>query len=440
MKKSLRESNIELLRIFCTLMIIASHFLGIGHVSQKEPFLYLFIYQMLSSLSRVACSVFIIICAWFSIDKPFDISKIFHVWLVTVMFMIPFVFGGHHYKLYAKDLNILLYSMMPISYGYGASWFSSVYIVLMLFSPFLNYLLRHMERGKLKIFVISYICTLSIFGTIFHENGKYGLELVAFVFIYLLTGYIKKYGIYKGSMPKSREAISIFFVSWLGITALMSIGIHRAGNPICDEIYRYGYFYYGYFQTIPNLLCAFSLFFVFYNLTIKRNAIINRLASASFGIIIFHNIPEWNSYFYTNILYCTWHARNLKDLSLLLYSFLGIMVIFIMGFFFETIRGAISDFLIEKRAWYRTICICINKYYSGDWEIDTKMSVTIALPIVFYCITIHFVFWMKSNGIETIKVIPFLGLGVGCIVISVSKMYKCMRRLLLSESDARKSM
>ena len=423
MVKKNRESNIEMLRILCTLLIISSHFLGIGHISQKDSCFYLMVNTMMSDLSRVACTVFIIISAWFSLDKSTNISKVFHVWLTTIMYMVPLTIIGHHYNLFAEDMYVVKCSFLPVSYGYGAAWFTSVYIVLMLISPLLNYILQNVQRNIMKFYLFTYFCAFSLFATIFHENGKYALELVAFSFVYLLTGYIKKYKVVNERFLSTKYACIMFMCSWLFISALMTMGTYFSGNVFYDEMFKFGNFYYGYFQTIPNLICAFSLFFIFLNFKIRNRQIINKLASLSFGIIIFHNVPGWNEFFYSSLLSCTWHARHLKDIKLLIYAGVGILVIYIVGCVVEILRKSVCNLLIENRKWYRDICYYINMCYSGEVEIDYLTGSVIALVLVVYLLTIYSVFWNLENGSVMATVLSTF-LGSVFLVISVVILYR----------------
>ena len=72
---TVRSSNLELLRIFCILAIISDHFVGQSGVVEGTTLGLRFFYCALNSLSRVGASVFIIISAWFSVDKPFRMKK-----------------------------------------------------------------------------------------------------------------------------------------------------------------------------------------------------------------------------------------------------------------------------------------------------------------------------------------------------------------------------
>ena len=87
--KSIRNSNLELLRILCILAIIGDHFTGQSGIVEWGGIGTNFFYCAVTSMSRVACSVFVIISAWFLVDKPFNIKKVIHIWLTVIMFTIP---------------------------------------------------------------------------------------------------------------------------------------------------------------------------------------------------------------------------------------------------------------------------------------------------------------------------------------------------------------
>ena len=109
MKKE-RSSNLELLRIFCILAIISDHFVqqsGIAAEGDINVF-----YCVMTSLSRVSCSVFIIISAWFLIDMPFRFKRVLHTWLTVIMFTVPIMLYCMHIGL-ATKAN-LYYAFLPI--------------------------------------------------------------------------------------------------------------------------------------------------------------------------------------------------------------------------------------------------------------------------------------------------------------------------------------
>lgn len=87
--RTIRQSNLELLRILCIIFIIGDHFVGQSGVIETSNLVLSFFYCAVTSLSRVACSVFIIISAWFSTEKPFRIKRVIHTWLTVIMYTVP---------------------------------------------------------------------------------------------------------------------------------------------------------------------------------------------------------------------------------------------------------------------------------------------------------------------------------------------------------------
>ena len=88
MKKE-RESNLELLRVLCIICIISMHFVYQSGIAEYSTLFESFFYTSLTSLARVACSIFIIISAWFSIEQKFNVRRILTVWFTVIMYTIP---------------------------------------------------------------------------------------------------------------------------------------------------------------------------------------------------------------------------------------------------------------------------------------------------------------------------------------------------------------
>ena len=82
MKK--RQSNLEMLRILMAMSIIAYHM-----IAQSDAFAYVSGANFYFSLAfhgggRLACSVFVLIGAYFLTDKPFRTKRFLRLWLKTV--------------------------------------------------------------------------------------------------------------------------------------------------------------------------------------------------------------------------------------------------------------------------------------------------------------------------------------------------------------------
>ena len=87
-----------------------------------------------------------------------------------------------------------------------------------------------------------------------------------------------------------------------------------AGKMICFQRQDFsGLFYYGYrilncwlidYKQIPNLVCAFCVFFFFITARPGKNRLINWLAGGTFAIYIVHQVPPMESCLWNEILRC----------------------------------------------------------------------------------------------------------------------------------------
>ena len=383
-KKATRDSNLELLRIMCILAIIGDHFTGQSGIVEWGNIGINFFYCAVTSLSRVACSVFIIISAWFSIDKPFNVKKVFRVWLTVVMFTVPITIYCWHIGLATK--NDLFTAMLPVS---GSPlWFAGYYIVLMLLSPALNFIINKAPK-IIHVWLLSVLFLLMVlFSTVTAEYGFFGHDIWSLIFLYLFTGYIKKYR----SIPNCKKCFALFFLFWFFLTLGRACVVNRQSNLyIVTLAQKYLEFYRARMQTIPNLIMAYTLFFSFYGLKMKPSKVINALAGKTLGVYCFHQVPVWYMYLWIEIFKSEVHAQNLHGYTRILYTISSILVVWILGTFLETIRSEISGVLIENRNYYDKLCRKINNILCEKEEYNErfiKKILSVITIVMILCIVL----------------------------------------------------
>lgn len=382
--KSVRNSNLELLRILCILAIIGDHFTGQSGIIEWGNIGTNFFYCTVTSLSRVACSVFIIISAWFAVEKSFNMKKVLHVWLTVIMFTVPITLYCWHIGIATK--RDLFTAALPVS---GSPlWFAGYYIVLMLLSPALNFLVNEAPKIVHVWLLLVLLVLMVVFSTITAELGFFGHDIWVLIFLYLLTGYIKKYK----SVPDCRRSFLLFFVIWLLLTMGRACVANSQSNLyIVTLAQEYFEFYRARMQTIPNLLMAYGLFFGFYRLKIKSSKIINFLASKTLGVYCFHQVPTWYGYLWTVIFKSGLYVQILHGYKRMLYTIGSILAVWILGVFLETIREKISEILIENRNYYNNICQKINNTLCEKEDCENqfiKKSLSIIMVVMVLCIVL----------------------------------------------------
>lgn len=347
--KSIRNSNLELLRILCILAIIGDHFTGQSGIVEWGGIGTNFFYCAVTSMSRVACSVFVIISAWFLVDKPFNIKKVIHIWLTVIMFTIPLT-------IYCRCIGLagnrdLCKAVLPISGR--LLWFASYYMVLILFTPALNYFLKEAPK-KIHMWILLILFVLLVlFPSLTTEEGFFRDDLWVFLFLYLLTAYMKKYK----SVPNHRKCLCLFIVLWFMLTLVRALVANNASASVWINLIRkYGEFYRSGIQTIPNIMMAYCLFFGFYGLKIRSSKIINFFAGKTLGVYCFHQVPMWYMYLWTNIFHAEKYAQLLHGYKRMFYVIISILLVWMLGVALETLRQKIAELLVEKREYYNKLC------------------------------------------------------------------------------------
>lgn len=376
-----RDSNLEILRILCILAIIGDHFTGQASISEWGGLWQDLFYCAVTSLSRVACSVFIIISAWFSIDRGVKIKKILHIWLMVITYSVALTLFMYVRGKAGKE-NLYI-SFFPVLGSSSSLWFAGYYILLMLLSPMLNLTLEKMNRSISEFVLFFLSIFVVLYPTISARLGVFSSDLFVLIFLYLLTGYIKKY---RNDLPKSKRFVLAGISIWGGVTLLRALSFLNSGSRlyIWSLIQEYCEFYRARMQTIPNLIIAYSLFFGFKNLKVRNSKIINLLASATLGVYCFHQVPLWYDYLWSEILNAPYYKSILHGVPRMGYTVLCIFLVWLVGTGIELVRNAVSVRAVESRKWYNNLCERIDlalefrQAYGNEDGIDGQETISTA--------------------------------------------------------------
>lgn len=146
MKK--RCSNIEALRIISMLMILMLHLLNYGRLLEKSNVLTAkeFCIWFLEALCFVAVNCYVIIGGYFLVDSNFKIKRILKIWSETLFYSI-LIYSIFYFTIYQeKTVKETLINFFPVFLR--NYWFVTVYIVLLILSPFLNKLINSLSQKQ----------------------------------------------------------------------------------------------------------------------------------------------------------------------------------------------------------------------------------------------------------------------------------------------------
>ena len=361
MVKQHRASNFELLRIVCTLLIIAGHLTNQSGILDVEGItVNKSIAIILGSAFGIADNVFVMIGAWFLVDKEFKTERITKLYLQIATYVIPItVFMIIFHKSY-MGLKEIVRGLFP--WGGSPLWFGTVYIEMLLLTPFLNVLLSNIKRTKLMLILLFVINTIPA-SFLFRNDFFYSGELVWFCFIYLLMGYIKKSKI--DSVIKRKPCffgtVGIYFmllIIYFGTEYLSSMSgqFEKMNASLLLSTY-----YIDRYHTIPNFFCSIFLFFIFQKTEIKYNWVINGISKGCFGIYIFHQAPGFTKFMWSEIF----KTQKWTESKFYVVYFVGtVLMIFVAGSIVDLIRRKYFEKIINAGKLSEAINQTLAKLYS----------------------------------------------------------------------------
>lgn len=277
--KQLRQSNFELLRVLCALMIIAGHVIMV-HGANKSWDLQ--IDEMLRPWFMCAVNSFVLLSGYFGIranaKKLWQMNDMVTFYSV-ILFCVACTWCGH--LLDVKRDFMFLFPVLTKKY-----WFITVYFALCLLAPALNAFVEKVDRVLLKKTIWIGIClfvgvpTLSYlfnFNAVVEDAG-YGI--VSFCLLYLIGRYWSLEDVL------ARFSRTAYLLTYVG--CMVSCGLFQWGYSC---LLGFPFTSFISYNTIFIFVGSLALFGFFSKLDIGSNRIINWLSSFCLCSYVIHLHP-----------------------------------------------------------------------------------------------------------------------------------------------------
>ena len=345
-----RQLNFEILRIIAMCMIITMHYLTKGlNVPKLSEDLSLFnmLWWLIYAFSVGAVNIYVLISGYFLADSRWRIDKVFSlyltVWLYSVL--VPLTLGA----LGIVDLGRLSLGdwqqlLLPIEYEHY--WFATAYVMMYILSPVLAIAVRSLNRELLRGVIAGLVVLFSVLKSInpyLIPWDKYGNDVLWFIVLFMIAGYIRRFGIQASITVRVLTYILtsiLIFVSEL----ILGVIVNKTGkleymlDMLCAN------------NHILVLLASVALFTAFIELktdTISEKAgkIILLFSSSTFGIYLLHE----------NLLvrsrWALWlGVDRLNNTALkLLYLIISIAALFAVGTLIDRVRAGLFNVFIKKK-------------------------------------------------------------------------------------------
>lgn len=323
-----RKSNFELLRIVSILMIITIHYLLFmmdGDFSNlNKEYLNYHIVIFVESFCIIGVNLFVLISAYFMIDKKFiNIKKV-------VLLIFNTIFYGVILFLIEVKVGNIDFSIKKLIASIGSSliyneyWFIKIYIVLFILTPFLNISLTRISK-KMYIYLLIIlslalpVLSSFLYGTIPLDTSG-GYSILHFIYLYCIGGYIK--------IHLKTDKKYFWLIGYIVFATITSF-IATKPYPSIYTVWSYNYIF--------NVLSSVCLFIYFSKINIQSK-IVNVISSTVLGIYLIHINRYISPILYSqSILY--WNS-NMFLLNLLE----TVILIFLMCFIIDLIK----EFIFKK--------------------------------------------------------------------------------------------
>lgn len=345
-----RDSNIELLRIICIVLLIAHH-LAIhgGLVISCDGGSRLFA-KAFFPVGKIAFDTFLAISTWFMVEASFKPKKFISMWLQVLFYNVVFTIATimiRYERLSYGGMRALVGSFFPIlgnSHG-----FASTYLLFLLIVPLLKVIINHLEKKIIYFVTVLLFCIQVLsapIGVLIGYAQPYRSELLLFVLFYFVSYCLKNYNSQKVDIGLHKKRI-IFIV-------VISLSYMAAYIPYFpnDE------------SSIFNIFGGYAFFFLARSITVRTSKIINGIAETTFGILLFHDHNVFRNTLWHLVGTEKWSTYSLVSF---IANYLGaVVIIFIIGMLIEIIRKKAIDNLIMQTMPVKRISEKLNLIYREE--------------------------------------------------------------------------
>lgn len=278
-----RESGIELFRILTMLVIVAHHYFvnsGLSTLVYENPafsknsvFLLLFGWG-----GKTGINCFVLITGYFMCRSRITLKKFLKLllWMefYKIVFYAVFLLTGYQ----EFQLKSMIKALLPISSI--ADGFGSAYLAFFLFIPFLNILIKGMNKKQhltliaLCLGVYTVLATLKI-RVVFNY-------VTWFSVIYIIGAYLRIYPEkwFTNNRVWGLSLLVSLLLSWCSVLAGLWVFIHFGKN-----LYYYFVADSNKPLAVTTAICAFMYF---KNLHLGHNKAINKIAASAYGVLLIH--------------------------------------------------------------------------------------------------------------------------------------------------------
>lgn len=363
--KTSRNSNFEFLRIVAMLLITFCHFVAWKYITSSSiPVRWLA--NLLTDFGGLGDCLFFGITSWYMCaGKPTFKKSVRRIWQFekqlwfyaigsfVVLFILQYICGS--YSFFASKGELLkmgVNSIIPVISGLW--WYPTAYVLFVLVHPFINSCLQaageKVHRGL--VFV-----TFAIWGIIPYFPINMGLNVLLFIYQYVLLSYVRWY---HDDLLKSQRIkkilIAVGLIAGVGLDSLVSV----AGALIH---WNHVYTYMNQAWSFPSLFTALGLLMWAYQRKESHSECVNAIASATLApFVISMYAPTAHA---LKIVFDTL-TDDMNSAQGLALNVGWILLIFAIGIIFDFVRQTLFKATVDRNRY---------SYFEAFWAYMQSRSI-----------------------------------------------------------------
>lgn len=292
----IRNYGIDLLRLFAMYMVVVLHTMGHGGIldNVKQNTSNYWLAWFIETAAYCAVDVFAMITGFVMVNSKFNGFKIIPLWLTVFFYsigislifrFIPQLTAIHNVSI--KELFIRCLPISSVQY-----WYFSRYVGLFFFIPFVNILIKTLDKKKHGILCLTIIAVYSIFPLFTLNKSDIfsigdGYSCIWLLCLYIIGAYFKLY-----PLEISKKKCLLFYL----VTVILSIGvkflIQTSSQLLLHKEMEINVFL-GY-TNITTIGSAIFLLILFSQIEIRSSfsqGIITVLGQLAFSVYLIHEQP-----------------------------------------------------------------------------------------------------------------------------------------------------
>lgn len=288
MKKK-RNVGLDLLRIILAMMVITIHIntSGAGMVlvyTSVSPWQE--IIELMTFICFPAVNCYVIMSAYYMSKQDKDIflvvKSLTKLWLSIIFFSL---FGYITISCLASNFNAIELMKRFFSVSRGVWWYITVYFVLVLISPYLNIVIKNIEKKDHKILLGILLMAFSVVPMFLNWESKcgsnYGFSLLWFITLYFTGAYLRYYKF------EEAETNNIKFIKYLLLFIMASLISYLSDKTAVRFDFEFTMMPY---NSITSYMQSVFLFAAFLHLNINNIFAkpISFIAELSLASYLFH--------------------------------------------------------------------------------------------------------------------------------------------------------